>query len=145
MSRVPLSPFSRPVAIGEDPYEDLQTDVALLFDRIGRTSTAALPDEFPRLRVAEAPDGVEIVGAWPGVEARDVRIGIDGRVLTICAERHRIEPADEAGRHWRDRVYGRSVRKIPLPFEPDPAAIRATLERGVLTVRVPRQAPALPG
>jgi len=145
MSRVPLSPFSRPVAIGEDPYQDLQTDVASLFDRIGRTSGAALPDEFPRLRVAELPEGVEIIGAWPGVEARDVRIGIDGQMLTICAERHRIEPADEAGRHWRDRVYGRSVRKIPLPFRPDPARIRATLEHGVLAVSVPRPTPAPPG
>lgn len=141
MARVPLSPFCRPVAIGEDPYQDLQTDVASLFDRIGRAGSASLPDEFPRLRVAEVPDGVEIVAAWPGVEARDVRIGIDGAVLTIAAERHRIEPADEAGRHWRDRVYGRSVRKVPLPFRPDPERIRAALDHGVLTVKVPRPAP----
>lgn len=145
MSRVPLSPFCRPVTIGEDPYQDLQSDVASLFDRIGRASGAVLPDEFPRLRVAEVPDGVEIVAAWPGVDARDVRIGIEDQVLTICAERHRIEPADEAGRHWRDRVYGRSVRKIPLPFRPDPARIRATLRHGMLTVSVPRPTAAAAG
>lgn len=145
MSRVPVSPFCRPVTIGEDPYQDLQSDVAALFDRIGRTSGTALPDEFPKLRVTEVPGGIAIVAAWPGVEARDVRIGIEGQVLTIAAERHRIEPADEAGRHMCDRVDGRSARKIPLPFRPDPARIRATLAHGMPTVSVPRPDAEHPG
>lgn len=143
MAGVPLSPFCRSVAIGEDPYQDLHSDVALLLDRIGRGG-AALPDEFPAVRITGLPDRVEIIASWPDVEVADLRIGLDADVLTICAERHRIEPTDEAGRHLRDRVYGRSVRRVPLPFRPDPASVRASFTRGVLTVTVPRLTPARP-
>jgi HSP20 family protein len=70
----------------------------------------------------------------PGVDPEDVGITVSGDTLTIKAEQkvEHEEKGDNGG--YSDRhSYSRSVR---LPFEVNDEKISATLDEGVLTVRI---------
>lgn len=83
----------------------------------------------------EVKDGsYEVRAELPGIDpAKDVDITVrDGR-LTIKAERS--EQKDSNGRS--EFVYGSFVRSVPLPPGADEDAIKASYDKGILTVRVP--------
>jgi HSP20 family protein len=72
----------------------------------------------------------------PGVDKKDIDISSTGRRLTITGERKEKERTGVLRR--RTRSVGRFVYDIQLPGEIDDKNINATLNDGVLTVRVPK-------
>ena len=85
-------------------------------------------------------DGGEYVlkADLPGLDEQDVKIELDDRVLTISGERsaHREERKD--GYYRYERAGGSFSRSLTLPEGIDPDAIRATFDKGVLEVRIPK-------
>jgi HSP20 family protein len=83
--------------------------------------------------------GVVLTMEVPGVAQEDVEVRVDGRTLTICGERHK--DVDEQVRFLAaERAMGRFRRSFAMPWALDGERVEAQLERGVLTVRVPRAA-----
>ncbi|HEX6883785.1 MAG TPA: Hsp20/alpha crystallin family protein [Planctomycetota bacterium] len=73
----------------------------------------------------------------PSVAAKDVSIEVDGNVLTLSGQ-YCAEPDEAAAiAHHVERPRGCFSRTLHLPFEVDPARVRARLERGVLEVELP--------
>jgi HSP20 family protein len=71
----------------------------------------------------------------PGVSLEDVKLETDGGVLRLSGAR----VAAVKGRFLRmERVYGEFFREFPIPRDVDADRIAATLECGVLTIRVPK-------
>lgn len=99
---------------------------------------ASACEEFGLVRAA-CPEGVARVsqkdGEWvivcplPGFEAADVAVTVTGRVLSIAAVRQRGPGGGMA----------RVSQELAMPFPIDQA--RASLDGGVLTVRLAGQAP----
>jgi HSP20 family protein len=82
----------------------------------------------------------ELDDAWllrvelPGVRRDDVELQLAGRRLLIRAERKETERKGILRR--TTRTTGRYVLEVVLPGEVDPDGVEATLDDGVLTVRV---------
>jgi HSP20 family protein len=86
----------------------------------------------------------ELDDAWllqvelPGVKREDVDIQLTGRRLLVRAERKETERKGLLRRSTR--TTGRYFLEVMLPSEVDPERVEASLEDGVLTIRVPKPA-----
>lgn len=94
------------------------------------------------LEVIPDADGVTVRAEIPGVDPSAIAIGVEGRTLTITAER----PAEtrQGAYRLRERACGTFSRAFRLADDLDAEAISAEAKHGVLTVRIPRRADAKP-
>ena len=100
----------------------------------------------PRVDFSEAEDEVRIAAELPGLDEKDIEVALDDGVLTIQGERkgeHRDEDA-EKGYQRLETYRGRFHRAIRLGAEVDEEAVKAVYKAGVLTVILPKRAPAEP-
>jgi HSP20 family protein len=94
--------------------------------------------DLGRLAAAGRDDTCELVitAKLPGVDPEDVDVTVSGDTLTIKAEQ-KVEHEENGDKgRYKDRQVGSFSRSVRLPFEVDGEEISATLEEGVLTVRV---------
>jgi HSP20 family protein len=74
----------------------------------------------------------------PGLSQQDVRIELEGDVLTISGERASQQEERKEGYHRVERASGRFARSLTLPEGIDPESIEADFDKGVLEVRIPK-------
>lgn len=114
-----------------------------LFDRVfgdeGRPATQTWAG--PPLAMWEDDDHIRIEAELPGVSEQDVEIVVQDGMLLIRAERKPVE-----GRRYlyNGRAWGRFERSIMLPEAIDAAAVRATLNDGILSLDLPKSPEAKP-
>jgi len=133
------------------PVLQLQEQIDRLFDDVfrgfGLTRNApAWPANInrPAVDVAGDESGYEITLEVPGIKKSDLHVDVRGDTLYIHGEKS--EQSENRDRHYYrvERSYGSFQRILSLPEDADADAIKATLEDGVLTVRIPRKAEAVP-
>ena len=92
----------------------------------------------PRTDVYEE-DGELVVKAELGdIKKEDIDISLEGDHLTIKAEKKREEEADNVKQYTGERYFGRYFRSMALPFPVITDKVTATLENGLLEIRLPR-------
>jgi HSP20 family protein len=70
----------------------------------------------------------------PGLDPEnDIEVTVDGRMLTIRAERHH----EDTGPYRSEFRYGSLARAVRLPARVDAADVTARYDKGVLEVSVP--------
>ena len=70
----------------------------------------------------------------PGLDPEnDIEITVDGRILTIRAERHQ----QDSGPHRSEFRYGSLTRAVRLPARVDGSDVTARYEKGVLEISIP--------
>ncbi len=94
--------------------------------------------------LAESGDGYRLTVELPGVKDDDVHVELTGHDLRISAEKRAARHEEGVGFLLRERRYGAVARLIPLPLDIEPASIRASLRKGVLTVTIDKD-DAAPG
>ncbi len=72
-----------------------------------------------------------------GVQIEDVDVAIDGDLLTIRGERHITEDLTEDDWFYQECYWGPFSRSLILPMDVYAERAEATLQDGVLTVRLP--------
>ncbi|MFD0899148.1 Hsp20/alpha crystallin family protein [Actinomadura sediminis] len=78
--------------------------------------------------------GIVIRAELPGIDPdRDVEITVAGGILRIHAERHE----EKKNAHRSEFHYGSFTRSFTLPADTDADEIKATYDKGILTVHVP--------
>jgi HSP20 family protein len=92
----------------------------------------------PPADVEETDDTYLVAIELPGVRDQDLDIEIAGRRLTVRGERKETERVGIVRR--RERKVGRFQYEVTLPGNVDEDGINASLDRGVLMVRVPKPA-----
>jgi HSP20 family protein len=99
----------------------------------------------PSTNVDETDTDYVMTVEVPGLDPQDVDIAIRGNGLTIRGEKHEVR--DDVRRDLRvsERRYGTFVRTLPFPDDADLERADARVERGVLTVRVPKREPRAAG
>jgi HSP20 family protein len=103
----------------------------------------ALPGGFTPLADMEETDDAYVVEVeLPGVKRDDVSIEVAGRRLTVSGERKERQRTGILRR--RTRTVGRFHYEIVLPGEVEEDAVSASMDEGVLTVRLPKPAAARP-
>lgn len=119
-----------------DALTSLRRKVYKLLDEIGI-------EESPQVAVSVAPptdvvvrgNVIELTVEVPGLRRDDLEIEASDNVLTISGR----GGMEEEGRYLRrERPAGRFRRSFALPWRIDAERVSARLERGVLTVTVPR-------
>lgn len=90
-----------------------------------------------RMDMATTPQGLELSMELPGVQDRDIEIEVRGETLTVSGEMRRS--GARPGRTYRmsERAFGPFSRSIDLPKGVRPDQIRASLDRGLLSIFVP--------
>ena len=99
----------------------------------------------PRVDIREADDAFVLHVELPGVKLADVTVEVERGVLSIRGERKLT--TDEAVRKSYRRVeqhYGAFTRSFSLPDNVDTDAITATLNAGILDLRIPKRASSSP-
>jgi HSP20 family protein len=86
----------------------------------------------PAVDVYEAGDDVHIDVELPGVKPDEIKVNIEGDVLTISGERKRENGAKKEGYQRVERTYGAFSRAFSLGQDVDPESIDAKFDNGVL-------------
>jgi len=86
--------------------------------------------------VREDDDAFYVEMEVPGVKPDDIDLSFIGNELTLKITRP--VPKDEANVRYlrRERVFGNMVRTITLPLESAPKELDATIDNGILCVRL---------
>lgn len=82
--------------------------------------------------------------AVPGIDPKEVKVELQGNVLTISGERKKAETKNEVTYHQREFTYGAFQRMLTLPEGVDAERLTAEFNNGVLEVTAPLAAAALP-
>jgi HSP20 family protein len=98
----------------------------------------------PATDVSEDAKTIQITMELAGVNPEDVRISLEGNVLTIRGEKRQEDEEKNDRVHRIERVYGMFERAFVLPNTADPDRIEARYENGVLTVSIPKTERARP-
>ena len=123
-----------------DPTPDMQ-NLTTMMNRLldGWGDMPLIEDAFiPSADVEETEDAFVVEVELPGVDKKDVDVALSGRRLTITGERKEKERTGVLRR--RTRTTGRFRFELVLPADVDDNTIDASLESGVLTVRVEKRA-----
>ena len=97
------------------------------------------PSWQPALDVSETAEAYLIQLEVPGVSAGEIDVDLANNILTIVGEKRRPYEANSTRMYRIERGYGPFERKVQLPEDIDPEAVDATLEKGVLTLRIAKR------
>ena len=93
---------------------------------------------IPPADVMVDDEGVTVKMDVPGLSPDEIEIELDGDTLTIRGERKFAYEDQTANMRRVERGFGRFERTLRVPGGLNPDAIEASLENGVLTLRIPQ-------
>jgi HSP20 family protein len=93
---------------------------------------------YPAVDLIASEEDVTLVMDVPGLKDEDLQIELCDGMLRIVGERRHPSASERTGRtHHLERGYGRFERVLRVPKDVDPSSLTASIEDGVLTVRIP--------
>lgn len=92
-----------------------------------------------RIDVVEADDRYTVKADMPGVAKEDIRVDLDGDMVSIAAEVRREKTGEKEGKVLRsERYVGTMTRAFTLPAEVDIGKAEARYAEGVLVLTLPK-------
>jgi len=128
-------------------YRPLRLSEAVnrLFDESVVNPQLLSPDAAAlRLDIVASGDDYVITAGVPGLSADALSLEVLGDTVTIRGELPAPEHKDGEQVLLHERRYGKFARSVTLPAELDGAHAEATVDNGVLTVRLPKAETAKP-
>jgi HSP20 family protein len=126
----------------------IQSEMNRLFNSFFDTPThsngATYRRWVPAMDLVETEDAFVLSADLPGLSESDVHIEVEDNVLTVSGERKSEHEDRKAGYYRVERSYGTFRRSLALPEGVDPDAVKATFDKGVLEVTVPKPAQQTP-
>jgi HSP20 family protein len=98
----------------------------------------------PSFDILERDDAFVLKADLPGVKDEDLDVTVTENQLTVSGSRHAEERQEDEHYTMYERAYGDFSRTFTLPSQVATDAIEAKLDRGELTIVVPKQAEAKP-
>ena len=136
----------RGVARTDNPFVSLQNEIDRLFDDFTSGfptfGNGGMTNLVPTMDVAETDKEIEITAELPGLEEKDVQINVADNMLTIRGEKKAEKEEKDKNYRLVERSYGSFERTLQLPDGVNLDAVKASISKGVLTVTVPKPAPA---
>jgi HSP20 family protein len=93
---------------------------------------------LPAMDLVETEDDFVLRVDLPGLSEKDVNIELEDSVLTVSGERKAEHEERKEGYYRVERASGLFSRSLTLPEGVDPEGVRASFDRGVLEVRIPK-------
>lgn len=130
-----------------DPFRSLQKEIDRVFEDFGRGALWPFGEGgqemvrlTPSIDVSETDDAIEITAELPGVEEKDVEVTVSEGMLTIRGEKKAEKEEKKKDYHLIERSYGSFRRSVTLPAGIDADRVKASFDKGVLKVTVPKPA-----
>jgi HSP20 family protein len=134
-------------------FDTLQEEMDRFWRRPGPFWSGALPTLLrraggrglawaPRMDVYEKDNQLIVEAELPGINKEDVQVELEGGNLVIHGESRQEREIRDEEYYRTERSYGSFHRRLPLPFDVNPDQIQATMNNGVLEVRIPKPAEA---
>jgi HSP20 family protein len=93
----------------------------------------------PAFDVRETQDAYLFHADLPGIADSDLEVSVTGNRLTVAGKRH-TEKEEKGERYYTfERSYGSFSRSFTLPEGADMEKLAAALDKGVLTITVPKR------
>ena len=136
---------------GRDPMMDLLYNLERRMGRVFNEPLFFEPSEVtaatawtPVVDIVEEPEYLRITAEIPGVKPEDVKISVEGNVLTIAGTKEQVaeEKAEKVYRY--ERSFGTFERSFTLPATVDAEHIKASYDSGVLHLTLPKVEKAKP-
>jgi HSP20 family molecular chaperone IbpA len=99
---------------------------------------------WPVAEMSEHPDGFELQVRLPGLEAKNVRVTAAPSEIIIQAACEPKQATENAAILWSEFGSPDLCRRFELPCPIDTGRVSAKLEKGVLTLLIPKEEPAKP-
>lgn len=117
------------------PLFQLSRDIDRLFGRNGDVG-----GYIPAADVVVTDEHVTVMMDVPGLRVDDLEIELENDMLTVRGNRAYPYATDGERRAWQrmERGFGKFERSLQVPRGLDPDAIEASLDTGVLELRIPR-------
>jgi HSP20 family protein len=93
---------------------------------------------IPAMDLVETDEDFVLRADLPGLSEEDVNIELEDNVLTISGERKAEHEVRKEGYYRVERAHGSFSRSLTLPEGVDPERVRASFDRGVLEVKIPK-------
>ncbi|MFH1958182.1 MAG: Hsp20/alpha crystallin family protein [bacterium] len=90
----------------------------------------------PSIDIYDKKDSLVVKAEIPGVDKKDIKLSIDGDILTISGESRNGEEVKEKDYYYTERSYGSFSRSIRLPGTVEKDKAKASFDKGVLTVEL---------
>jgi len=123
----------------------LQTEMNRLFNTFFDTPSSsgggnggALRRWLPPMDLVETEDHFVLRADLPGLSEDDVSIELEDSVLTVAGERKAEHEDKKEGFYRMERSFGQFRRSLTLPEGVDADGIKASFDKGVLEVRIPK-------
>jgi HSP20 family protein len=136
-----------------DPFFDFDQAMSRMRDRMRSMMESPLApfegeetlgDDVNMLAVDMTSDDDHIIvrTMLPGFKDDEVDVDVRGNMLTITAESRTEREDKQANWHMRELRYGKFSRSVVLPEQVSADKADASLENGVLTVKLPKEKPS---
>ena len=149
-----------PAPRGARPFESLRREVDRLFEDFDRDfwispfkrSMASFEPLWrggfdlamaPSVDFVEKDTGYEVSVELPGMDEKNVEVTLANGYLTIKGEKQEEKEEKRKDYHLRERRFGSFERVLQLPESANADKISATVNKGVLTVTIPKKPEAI--
>jgi len=138
-------PYMQPFpSLGQwDPWTDMQRMQARIeraFSRPFDTVPAAEPGDAVRITLDQHADNYVIKAAMPGVKAGDIKVNLDGRLLSISSRTQGSEQqTGQNGAVTSEAMYNGAFKEaFTLPGPVIASGMKSHFKDGVLTLTIPK-------
>ena len=94
----------------------------------------------PQVDIGATDKEYSITVEVPGVSEKAVKVEISGNTMTIHGEKKQEKEEKNKNFYKVERSYGSFQRILSLPEDADQEDVKATFDKGVLTIKLPRKA-----
>lgn len=127
----------------DDSLDAMHREVDRMFRGYVGDEAENLTGSYP-VNITEDSDAVHVEAELPGFKRDQINITLEKGVLKIEAERKAEEPNGQTRRHLNERRYTRVARAFSLPAHVDESSVDASLEEGVLSIKLNKREEAKP-
>ncbi len=131
-----------------DPFHGLRDEVDRLFEDFFRgvpspwREAGGSETRVPSVDLKETDDAFVLTAELPGVGKDELDLTVAEDRVTLSGERRREDEKKGENYHYRETIYGRFQRVVPLPDRILADKAEARLKDGVLTLTLPKAEPA---
>jgi len=94
--------------------------------------------EFPPVNVYTNDNGAVVKAELPGVNLENIELSVVNNTVTLKGNRGGEELKQDSRNLRQERLRGPFARALNLPFKVDASQVTAQLDKGTLTVTLPR-------
>jgi len=100
--------------------------------------TLGIFETLPAVDIYEKNNTIVAKVEIPGVKPEDIKLSVDGNLLTISGEKKEEHEVKKENYHRIESCRGKFQRTVELPVEVNAEAAKATYKNGILKVELPK-------